>query len=290
MGLAQLQPEVVLPAQTSLGEGPIWDVGTNTLLFVDIKRGSVHRFDPATGDHSTFDTGGLVAAVALDPDGDLVLARERTFARCDADGGALTGLGTFHVEGDVRFNDGAVDPWGRFVMGTMDLQYDRPIGSLYRLDPDGSVTQLLDGITISNGIDWNADATRMYYVDSGTQSIDVFDVHDDGELGERRRLVTMDEAPGGPDGLTLDVDGCIWVACWNRSCVRRYTPDGQLDAQIDLPVSAVTSVAFGGAALDQLYITTAQPIGDGVEPHAGDLFVAVPGVSGVAPTRFGAGR
>jgi sugar lactone lactonase YvrE len=287
MGVAKLQPEIVLPVHAELGEGPIWDVDTNTLVFVDIKGGAVHRFDPASGAHSAFDAGGLVATVVLDSDGDLVLARERTFARCRTDGSDLVAFGDFAVQGELRFNDGAVDPWGRLVMGTMDLQYTRPIGALHRLDVDGTVTQLLDGITLSNGIEWTADATRMYYVDSGTQSIDVFDLHDDGELGARHRIVTMDEAPGGPDGLTLDAEGCIWVACWNRSYVRRYTPDGRLDTQVDFPVSAVTSVAFGGPALDQLFVTTAQPIGDAVEPHAGDLFVIHPGVSGLPPHRFG---
>jgi sugar lactone lactonase YvrE len=252
------------------------------------------RFDPATGTViRRFDAGGPVAAVAMCDDDRLIMARGREFAICDATGERLRPINGFKLMDErVRFNDGAVDPWGRFVAGTMDLSARHPIGALYRLDASQMVEQLLTGITISNGIAWSTNARAMYYVDSVTGGVDAFELDDEGNLGRRRQVVQLDASrDGGPDGLTLDSDGCIWVACWGGSAVRRITVKGRIDAIIQLPVTNVTSVAFGGRNLDDLYITTARAGLDHqaleAQPHAGDVFVAHPGVTGVRTARFG---
>ena len=290
--MTELSVELALPAQASLGEGPRWDERSQTLLFVDIDVGQVFRFDPATGAVDAFDAGGQAASIALREDGGLVLARRHGFVTCDAAGAGLGATTDFTVADErVRFNDGAVDPWGRFVAGTMDLEFRRPIGALYRLGADDAVEQLLTGITISNGVAWSSDARLMYYIDSATGALDVFTLDDAGDLGKRSRLVQFESRHGVPDGLALDVDGCIWVACWGDSAVQRVTPEGRIDATIRLPVTNVTSVAFGGRELEDLYITTARGGLDEQaqleQPHAGDLFVARPGVSGLPPVRFG---
>ncbi len=291
--IAELDVDVALAAQASLGEGPRWDERSQTLLFVDIDAGRVLRFDPAAGTVDGFEAGGPVAAVGLCDDGGLVLARGLGFARCEASGEQLRAASDFALTDErVRFNDGAVDPRGRFVAGTMDLEARRPIGGLYRLHADGVVEQPLSGVTISNGIAWSSDGGVMYYVDSVTGGIDAFSLGDDGEFGRRSRVVQFDTSrDGGPDGLTLDCDGCIWVACWGGSAVRRITPEGRVDAVVRLPVTNVTSVAFGGRELDELYITTARSGLDDealrAQPHAGDLFVARPGVTGLPSARFG---
>jgi sugar lactone lactonase YvrE len=288
----RLKVELALAAHASVGEGPRWDERSGTLVFVDIDAGRVFRFDPVAGAVHSFTAGGPASAVAFDEDGGLILPRGQGFVICGATGEQLRPAAQFTVGDDrVRFNDGAVDPWGRLVAGTMDLDLRRPIGALYRLDADGVVERLLTGITVSNGIGWSADARLMYYVDSTTAGLDVFALGEEGALGARSRLVQFHPSrDSGPDGLTLDAEGCIWVAFWGDSAVRRITPGGRIDATIRLPVTNVTSVAFGGRELDELYITTARAGLDeralSKQPHAGDLFVALPGVTGLPSTRF----
>jgi sugar lactone lactonase YvrE len=182
-------------------------------------------------------------------------------------------------------NDGNCDSAGRFWAGTMGLNEEPGAGALYRLDPDLNVTKVLDAVTISNGIDWSLDDSLMYYVDSDTFCVDVFDFDPDaGAISNRRAFVSVSAADGLPDGLTVDSEGYVWVAFWGGSCVRRYAPDGSLDLVVSLPTRHVTSCAFGGAGLDELYITSAT---EGLteadlaqEPHAGALFRCKPGVVG----------
>lgn len=290
MGLAELRADVALEVQAALGEGPVWDERDATLLFLDVPSGIVHRFDPATGRHDHFATGEPVGAVGVREDGGLVLALVEGFARSGPRGENLEPIPGFSTDrAEVRFNDGEVDPWGRFVAGTMHWGGDRPVGALYRLSPDGSVETLLSGVTVSNGLAWTPDRSALYYVDTPTSGVDVFDVDpDDGTMTGRRRHVTLDTSEHGlPDGIALDADGCLWVACYGGGRVLRFTPDGALDAIVRLPVAKVTSVAFAGPRLDQLFVTTGGHAPDGAgEEHAGDLFVVEPGVSGLAPSRF----
>lgn len=293
MPVPELAAELALEVGASLAEGPLWDERDGSLLFVDIDAGAVHRYAPATGLVESFATGSTVGAVGLRSDGGLVLALAESFARSDRAGGAFEQVPGFSVDGRaVRFNDGEVDPWGRFVAGTMDREKTAPLGSLYRLAPDGSVELLVSGVTISNGLAWSADRRRLYYVDTPTGSIDVFDVDPDtGAMSGRRSAVEVAPEHGMPDGIALDVEGCLWVACYGGGRVCRFTPSGRLDAILRLPASYVTSVAFGGARLEDLYVTTASCDLDdrsrAAEPHAGDLFVATPGIGGYAPSRFG---
>jgi len=162
-------------------------------------------------------------------------------------------------------------------------------GSLYQLSPDGAVTELIGGVALSNGLDWTDDRRVFYYADSLAGGVDAFATDPDaGTLSGRRRFA---EVSGGmPDGLTLDAEGCLWLAVWGSSELRRYTPDGRLDTAVKLPVSQVTSAAFGGADLSTLYITTARenftPADLREQPHAGDIFACTPGVTGRPPFLF----
>lgn len=286
----RLRAEVAFATGLVLGEGPVWDDRTGTLVVVDIDGCAVHRLDPSTGSGSSFTTPGRPGVAVLTTGDDLLIVAERSFLRCSADGSGLRTVAELAAGDGVRLNDGAVDPWGRFVAGTMDLGYTQPIGGLYRLGPDGAVEQLLDDVVLSNGLEWTPDRRTMYYADSGTLRIDAFDLGPDGELRERRPFVSFDDGtPGGPDGLTVDTDGCVWVACWPRSQVQRYTPAGVLDTVVDVPVRATTSVAFGGDDLADLYVTTARSRHDGevvAEDHAGDVFVVRPGAQGLPPARY----
>jgi sugar lactone lactonase YvrE len=299
-----LDAELAVPAQCELAESPVWDTGRQLLLWVDILAGHVHALDPATGTRSQFSAGSPVGAVGLTDSGGLVLALVDGFAVADSGGGQLTRLPGLTTDARaVRFNDGKPDPWGGFCAGTMRWHPDGPAGEppgahgdsepgrLYRLAPDGSVTELVGGIGISNGLDWTDDRRSFYYVDSPAGGVDVFGTDpDSGTLLRRRRFIEIPASEGSPDGLTIDADGCIWVAVWGSGELRRYTPAGRLETVVRLPVRQVSSVAFGGPGLDTLYITTAREnmtAADlAAEPHAGDIFCAAPGVVGRAPFRF----
>jgi sugar lactone lactonase YvrE len=182
-------------------------------------------------------------------------------------------------------NEGDCDPDGRFYCGSMAYDETPGGGSLYRLDPSGTATVILTGVSISNGLTWSPDGGTAYYVDTSTHRIDAFDYDPDAGLTNRRPVVHIAESDGAPDGLTIDTDGNLWVALWGGSAVRRYTPDGVLTEHLPLPVTNVTACTFGGPNLDDLYITTSrQQVPPGTQPEAGALFRAHPGARGL-PTR-----
>ena len=284
--------ELALDARAELGEGPVWDAHAACLYFVDILQGQIHRFDPATHAARAFDVGQPVGAIGLTEADDLVLAMRDGFARFDPAQRRVSMIAEVETDrADLRMNDGACDRAGRFWAGTMALDERPSAGALYRLDSGGRVETMLRAVTISNGIDWTLDDRRMYYIDSATQSVDIFDFDvASGAIAHRRRFVWIPPADGVPDGLTVDADGGVWVSLWNGSAVHRYTPDGTLDRIVRLPVTHPTSCAFGGAALRDLYITSASIALDARErerqPHAGGLFRCRPGPAGRAPFRF----
>ncbi len=281
-----LEAELAVAAQCVLAESPVWDAGRGVLRWVDILAGQVHAFDPATGARSQFSTGTPVGAVGLTTGGGLVLALVDGFALADVAGERITRIpGLLTDERAVRFNDGKPDPWGGFCAGTMQWRDGGQPGCLYRLAPDGSVTELVTDVAVSNGLDWTDDRRSFYYVDSPSGGVDVFDTDPgSGALLGRRRFVDIPAAQGSADGLTIDAGGGIWVAVWGTGEVRRYTPDGRVDTVVRLPAREVTSVAFGGSGLDVLYITTAREHLTAAEraaqPHAGDVFCCSTGVSG----------
>jgi sugar lactone lactonase YvrE len=284
--------ECVLDAKAELGEGPVWDPDASCLYFVDIKRGLVHCYDPVTQASRTHQVDAMVGAVALTVAGDLVLAVHNGFARLDPGSGRVRPIADVEADlPDQRMNDGKCDPAGRFWAGTMAIDEQPGAGALYRLDPDGRVHRMLDEVTISNGIDWSSDGRLMYYVDTPTRSIDVFDFDlATGAIANRRSLARVASGEGWPDGLTLDADGYVWVALWSGGAVRRYAPDGTLDRVLTVPAAYPTSCAFGGPDFRDLYITTAAtaltPDERRREPLAGGLFRCRPGVQGRAAHRF----
>lgn len=295
MGTVERVAHVALEVGALLGEGPVWDSADRTLVFVDIESGLVHRYDPSSGRSASFATDGTVGAVGLRTDGGLVLALRDAFGLSGPAGEGFAEIGGFRVDGHVvRFNDAEVDPWGRFVAGTMHRGKSEPVGTLYRLGTAGEVEALVPGVTISNGLAWTVDRRRLYYVDTPTGVVDAFDVDpDDGTMTGRRAAIVVDPGHGMPDGIALDTEGCLWVACYGGGRVCRFTPEGRLDAIVRVPVSCVTSIAFGGPDLDTLYVTTARTdldeAGRAREVHAGDLFAVDTDVTGMAPSRYGPG-
>jgi sugar lactone lactonase YvrE len=287
----KLTAELAVPSQCELAEGPFWDAGRGLMRWVDILRGQVHSLEMATGQHSCFDAGTYLGTAGLTRDGGLILALSDRFARCDTDGANLRPVDGFTADGTTfRFNDGKPDPYGNFWAGTCSREERGPYGTMYRLSPDGAVTEQFGDIGLSNGLDWSEDRTAFFFADSHAGGVDVFTTDPEtGALGKRRRFAEV--AGGVPDGLTLDAEGGLWLAVWGSGELRRYTPDGELDVIVSLPVSQVTSAAFGGDDLATLYITTARedftPADLAAQPHAGDIFACTPGVTGRLPFLFG---
>jgi sugar lactone lactonase YvrE len=285
--------ECVLNARAELGEGPRWDARHQRLLWVDIMRGRIHAFSPARAGCRSVDVGRPVGALAGTVDGGVILAVAGGFARLDWDSGQIRMLaGAEEDRPQNRMNDGACDPAGRFWAGTMALDEGPQAGALYRLDADLTVHTMLTGVTISNGIGWSADGREMYYIDSPTRRIDAFDFDlGTGAIARRRPFTEIPAEAGIPDGLTVDAEGFVWVALWGGSALRRYAPDGALERTVPLPVSHPTSCAFGGAGLDELYVTSARrPLSAqerAREPMAGGLLRLRPGVVGRPAHLFG---
>jgi sugar lactone lactonase YvrE len=278
--------DLVLEAGCRLGEGPVWDERDARLMFVDILAGTVHRYDPADQRHEVVDVGPPVGAAVPRAGGGVALAVRAGFALLDGASADVVPIADVRLGvGEQRMNDGKVDPAGRFWAGTHSADGVEGAAALYRLELDRSVTTVLDGVTISNGLDWSPDHRTMYYIDTPSGGVDsfAFDLGS-GAIECRRRLV--DIVGGLPDGMTVDADGCLWVAVFGGGAVHRYAPDGRLDCVVRLPVSLATSCAFGGSGLDILFITTASHRLSSPEPSAGALFACRPGVQGLASHRY----
>jgi sugar lactone lactonase YvrE len=264
-----------------LSEGPRWHEERGELLWVDILGKQLHRGTVA-------DDGSLervvtitidrhIGAVAPAAGGGYVLAAGPGFLFVDEDGTTRELAQPEDGRTDVRMNDGACDPQGRFWAGT--VAYDESPGqaALYRLELDGSWSTVLRGLTISNGIGWSPDGQTMYLNDSGPGTVEAFSFDGrDGSIGDRRTLVQSDDPHVVPDGLTVDAEGGIWVALWGGGAVNRYAPDGTLLVTVELPVQQPTSCAFGGPDRKTLFVTTARHgLDDDArdrQPHAGRVF------------------
>lgn len=265
--------EVAVPAQAELGEGPTWDPAAGRLVWVDILASRVHTYDPATGRRTVRTTEQHVGAAKPRVGGGLVLNLRDGVGLVDPDG-TFRWLHRDPVPGR-RGNDAAVAPDGALWAGTMRYDESPGGGTLTRVTGDGTARLVLDDVTVSNGTGWSPDGRLMYYIDTPTRRIDVFDV-DGPRVRNRRPLARVEDGAGYPDGLTVDADGCVWVALWDGGAVRRYTPDGRLDRVIELPVPRTTACAFGGPDLTDLYITTARTGLTAPHPLSGALLV-VPG-------------
>jgi len=289
--VSSLDAVLAFDARMELGESPVWDELTRTLYAVDILRGAIVRFNPRSGSTETVaELDEPVGSIALRRDGGLVAAAGTAVLLLDEQARATVVAEVPEARG-LRFNDGVCDAQGRLWVGTMALDESVGRGTLYRYDGRG-LAPMVAPVSISNGTDWSADGTRMYYVDSPSRRVDVFafDARD-GSLADRRTLVEIDDADGSiPDGLTVDAEDHIWVAFWDGWAIRRYRPDGSLDRVVELPVARPTSCAFGGDDLGDLYVTSARTdltaAALDAQPFAGGVLVLRPGVSGRAPNRF----
>ncbi|WP_030751694.1 SMP-30/gluconolactonase/LRE family protein [Streptomyces sp. NRRL S-31] len=275
--------EVAVRAEAALGEGPTWDPATGRLLWLDILGMRIHTYDPSSGARTIRTAPQHVGAVKPRAGGGLVLNLRDGVGLLDPDD-TFRWLHHEPVAGR-RANDAAVAPDGSLWAGTMRYDEAAGGGTLSRITGDGGVTTVLPDVTVSNGTGWSPDGRRMYYIDTPTRRVDVFD-HDAEGVRDRRPLVEIEEGAGFPDGLTVDAEGCVWVALWDGGAVRRYTPDGELDRVITLPTPRTTACAFGGAGLTDLYVTTARTGLSSPHPLAGSLLIIPNAGQGLPPTPF----
>lgn len=278
-----IQPEHFISIGSKLGEGPLWHPQQELLYWVDIEGHCFHRFSLDTGIRETVQVGQPVGCLAFRESGGLVLALRDGLGFWDPDQKQLEIIQDPEAErGQGRFNDGRVDRQGRFWAGTLG---DDTHSSLYRLDPDHSIHVMESGISIANGIGWSPDNSLMYFTDSPTGIIYVYDFDlETGSISNPREFVHVPPEEGVPDGLAVDRDGFVWSAHWDGWRISRYDPAGAVERVIYLPVQRPTSCAFGGPNLDQLFITSARTgLSDAEkreQPFAGDLFMLPAEVQG----------
>ncbi|HET6518244.1 MAG TPA: SMP-30/gluconolactonase/LRE family protein [Geminicoccaceae bacterium] len=283
----------VLDAKAACAESPVWVPEERALYWTDIPGRTINRFDPATGANRSWSMPEAVGCFALRKAGGLVAAMRNGFAFIDLEHGRIERLGDPEADRpENRFNDGRCDRRGRFWAGTMHEPRTRKDGSLYRLDPVGTWHWMADDVLVANGLAWSPDDRLMYWSDSRSGVVYLFDFDDHtGGIANRRVFArTTDEELGRPDGAAVDAEGGYWSARFRGGRVLRYLPDGTVDREIRLPARRVTMCAFGGPDLTTLYITTAR---EGMstaelaaEPLAGGIFAAEVGVRGLVEPRF----
>ena len=282
-----MQPRLIADYACVTGEGPMWHPDEKRVYWLDIPRGRMFRYDPATGAHEMCYEGEQVGGFTIQEDGNLLLFGDRGAVRVWHEGIIATVLDEIESERDTRFNDLIADPEGRVFAGTMATK-DR-LGRLFRLDPDGTLTVVLEGIGCSNGLGFTPDIKQLYYTDTTRHDIYIFDYdRATGELSNQRVWVHTPEdvAEGMPDGMTVDAEGYVWGARWDGGCLVRYSPDGVEVQRIAFPAKKVSCVTFGGPDYTDMYVTTAGGQDKATEGEgAGALFHMNLGIKGVPEFR-----
>ena len=287
--MAAQAPRVIWPARAVLGEGPVYDHRDDCLYFVDIKGKRLHRYALTGGAQTTWDMPEPICWVAPRAAAPGFIAGFASgFAEITLDPLVITRVGSPEPERATnRLNDAKVDPFGRLWAGSMDDEEKLSSGALYRLDPSLQWSRHDDGYGVANGPTFSPEGDVLYHADSARRLIYRFDLGADGSLTNRAVFVRFKEDWGYPDGMTTDADGGVWVAHWDGARISRFTPGGDLDRTIALPVSRPTSCAFAGASLERMFVTSAS-IGRLDEPLSGALFEVDAGVRG-APVHAFAG-
>lgn len=279
--------KLVLDAKAKLGEGSIWHPIENKLYWVDIEGKSLHRYDPQTKIDSEYPMGERIGTVVPIMGGGVLVALQNGIHKLNMQTGKLEFVKNPLPDANMRFNDGKCDPSGRFWVGSLALDSRRKGAALYRMDSKKDISEMLDSVSISNGIVWSLDRKTMYYNDTPTRSVQAFDYNDvTGSISNQRVVVRIPAEDGAPDGMTIDAEGKLWVALWGGNAVGRYNPEsGALMQKILIPAPNVTSCAFGDNDLSTLYITTAREWVKPTQlieyPMSGGLFAVKPGVKGV---------
>jgi sugar lactone lactonase YvrE len=282
--------EVLVRGEDLLGESPLWDERSGQLFWVDSRGPAVKRVTPGAREATVLALPEVIGSIAFRERGGLLAATRSGIHFLDPATGRLEAVARPESgKPDNRFNDGRCDRHGRFWAGTMsDVRRD-PVGSLYRLDPDLSCSPLRNAVILPNSLAWSPDGRAMYFADTNRHTIWLWD-YDPASGAATRERVFADTGSGRPDGSCVDAEGCLWNAEYGAGRLVRYTPAGRVDRILEVPVANPTCCCFGGARLDELYITTARqrltPEQLALQPLAGSVLVARPGVRGLPEGRF----
>jgi sugar lactone lactonase YvrE len=287
-------PELILDAKAQLGEGPCWDEVTHTLYWINIYAGEIHAFSPETASDRVIPVDEPVGCIAPTKAGELIIASQSGISLLDPASGQRKLLASpeAHLPGN-RFNDGKCDPAGRFLAGTMDNAEVEASGSLYSHSPNGTFIKLLTGVRISNGLTWSPDHRTLYFIDTPTRTVMAF-TYDlaTGDISQPREAVHITDGMGWPDGMTSDMDGNLWIAMWGGAALTKWDPaSGRLLQTIPIPALNVTSCAFGGENMTDLYVTSARKEMNNEQlsqyPLTGGLFRLRTSVKGMPSFSFG---
>lgn len=270
--------ELAFRINSCVGEGPLWDDRSQTLFWIDVLEGKVFNFNPITQKNAEIEIGKHVGAIALTDANEIVAAARDEIVSVDLSNSSITSLIRVINNERFRFNDGRVDAKSRFVVGSMGYEPKLGTAALYSITLPKKIDTVLENVGLSNGLCWSQDNNKFFYIDTLTSQIAEYSYDlETGQVSNRRTVITFDTSQGSPDGMTIDREGNLWVAFWGGGCVRRISPMGQIISEIPLPVSRVTSAAFGGENFNRLFITTASYLLSeqelAREPLAGSLFV-----------------
>ena len=291
-GIKMFEVRCVVDSKDVLGECPVWCPEEEVLWWIDISRPSLSRLDPKTGSVKTWPLPKPIGSFSLRKNGGFLMAFRSKLATMASPDSSIKWIDLPDTRpADVRFNDGKCDSIGRFWVGSMDRNVKSPIGELYRIDPTYACNTMDRGFTISNGMGWSPDERTMYFTDSPPRCIYAYDFDvAAGSITNRRVFVQFDDAPGRPDGCTVDSEGYVWSARVSGWRLDRYDPMGKLERTIALPFQRPTSMVFGGPKLETLYVTSST-MGLSAEelsrqPLAGGLFAIETGIKGRHEHRF----
>ncbi len=292
MNFPEHYASLLYKTEAHLGEGPLWLVNTQELIWVDINKGEVHCLNTITNKDTILYRGEKVSCVISISDIAFLIADTNKIIKFNrASGESKTVLAIDFQNQNIRFNDGKVDPNGKFWLGTMDMHVVPHKGSLYQIDSTMHVSEMIQKVTISNGLAWSLDGKTMYYIDTYEQVVYAFDFNAKSEISNKRIIIKIPTSLGVPDGMTIDSKGNLWIAMWGGFSVVCYNPNtGKIRKKIKVDAPHVTSCTFGGAHLDTLFITTAR---EGLSqselekyPLSGSLFSVKFGVCGFVANRF----
>jgi len=281
--------DCVLKIEATLGEGPLWRAADQRLYWLDLFAPAIHRFDPRSGRNERLkaELGAAIGGMVFDRSGGWIVVDREGIHRIDPKDGRRRKLAVpRELKAGMTFNDAKCDRRGRLWSGTGDIDWVKPVGELYLLDGSGKLQSLDKPIACSNGPAFSPDGTRAYYTDGNARHVVTYDIDKaTGAVGPRRLFHAFAGETEGPDGMTVDADGCLWVALWGDGHVAQLRPDGKLERKLKVPVPQPTSVGFGGDGLDKMYITSARV---GLSDHqlteaplSGSIFVAEVGAKGL---------
>ena len=279
-----LQFDLFSDYSCELGEGPFWDSKRSRLHWVDIIGKKIISQNLDGSNIHALEVDGNPGCVVLSDDGTMVAGVDNQISSLDGDGNLLRVLADTNEDSRLRFNDGKCDPSGRFWVGSMDRKEKNKLGSLYSWNSIEGLVTREQGVTVSNGMGWSPDNSLFYYIDSPTREVSVYDFDlSTGSINNKRRFIGFSEEDGFPDGMTIDNEGRLWIAFWGGSKIMCVNPDSKaIEEVVSFPVSKITSCAFGGEKMDQLFITSAKvQVNEKDEPMAGKTFVVSLGVKGL---------